>query len=349
MASAMTSENKLIGREGARSPVISSQVTNFIVGRLRDRGVRVSQALQKHSLDESNLQDRKAFLPLVDHVQFLETMSEQMNDPYLGLHISLGNGPESIGTLGFLFMCASNLQHALATLQRHTENVQEATQTQLEDHDDRCFLSYRILDDSIYPRRQDTEYSVGSMHQLIQIYTNNTYRPLEIHLEHDRPNDLRIAENFFKCPVYYLQEMNGIVFEKRILSYESNVFDQALFPILEDHLNIVAPSHPKAASFAARVRDIVRGEHLERRVTLKTVAHRLGISTATLQRRLQEEKTSFRDILNDRQFALAKRYFNDSDLSIGQVASKVGYSDHAAFTRAFKRWSGVSPKHYKRY
>jgi AraC-like DNA-binding protein len=66
-----------------------------------------------------------------------------------------------------------------------------------------------------------------------------------------------------------------------------------------------------------------------------------------LQRRLQEEDTSFRSILNDRQFALAKRYFNDSALSIGQVAFKVGFSDHAAFTRAFKRWSGVSPKDYK--
>ncbi len=348
MTNAVKSENDQIGRAGAPSPVISSQVANYVVSRLRDRGVRVSAGLQKHTIDESDLLDRNAFIPLVDYVQFLETMSEQMNDPYLGLHMSLGNGPESVGTLGFLFMSARNLQHALETLQRHTEIVQEATHTRLELHEDRCFLSYRILDDSIYPRRQDTEYSVGFMHQLMQIYTNNVYRPLEIHFEHDRPSNLRTAENFFRCPVYYLQDMNCIVFDKSILSYESKIFDQALFPILEDHLRVVAPSQPKSASFSARVRGVVRGEHLERRITVKCVAHRLGISTATLQRRLQEEDTSFRKILNDRQFALAKRYFNDSDLSIGQVAFKVGFSDHAAFTRAFKRWSGVSPKDFKR-
>ena len=89
-------------------------------------------------------------------------------------------------------------------------------------------------------------------------------------------------------------------------------------------------------------------EHTEARAdkpaTIEKVARHLGISQRTLARRLGDEGTSFIDVLQELRLRLAKQYFREGDISITQVAWLLGYQGPSAFTHAFRRWTGQSPR-----
>jgi len=77
---------------------------------------------------------------------------------------------------------------------------------------------------------------------------------------------------------------------------------------------------------------------------LEEIARRLGVSERTLARRLSAEGVSFNGVLGELRFDLAKRYIREPDLSISEIAWLLGYQEVSAFTHAFKRWTGKTPR-----
>ncbi len=82
--------------------------------------------------------------------------------------------------------------------------------------------------------------------------------------------------------------------------------------------------------------------------SIHQVADNLGIPPWTLRRKLQEQNTSFQQLLNDTRKALAQSYMKDTNLAIGEIAYLLGFSSPTAFQRAFKRWTQVSPGQFRR-
>lgn len=99
----------------------------------------------------------------------------------------------------------------------------------------------------------------------------------------------------------------------------------------------------------ARVKDMIRGmarlAPLTRPPTLALVAQRLFITPRTLQRRLRDSGTSFRSLLNDARLELAAEQL-DSHGKVADAAHAAGFSEPACFHRAFKRWTGKTPKRF---
>ncbi|HWO08502.1 MAG TPA: helix-turn-helix transcriptional regulator, partial [Polyangiaceae bacterium] len=79
------------------------------------------------------------------------------------------------------------------------------------------------------------------------------------------------------------------------------------------------------------------------------IARRLGLGERTLQRRLRDEGTSFAALLDEARAELARSYLGDSKLAIFEVAYLLGYSEPSAFNRAFRRWTGKSPREYREF
>jgi AraC-like DNA-binding protein len=78
------------------------------------------------------------------------------------------------------------------------------------------------------------------------------------------------------------------------------------------------------------------------------VAGKLGLGPRTLQRRLQEEGHRFADVLARVRYRLAIRYLEQPGADVESVSEKLGFSDRRSFTRAFARWSGVTPSAFLR-
>mgnify|MGYP001823516322 FL=1 len=98
-----------------------------------------------------------------------------------------------------------------------------------------------------------------------------------------------------------------------------------------------------------QVRHVLLGNRVKAPVTADKMARYLGISAATLYRRLKAEGLTYGKIHDDVHFEIAKDYLADSALSVTQIAHIIGFSESASFTRAFARWSsGLTPSEYRK-
>jgi AraC-like DNA-binding protein len=100
-------------------------------------------------------------------------------------------------------------------------------------------------------------------------------------------------------------------------------------------------------SVGDQVAEALTPTSIQQKVGLGHVAQEMRISQSTLYRRLSSEKKSFQCLLDDRREALAKRLLANSRMSIAEIASALGYAENASFTRAFRRWTKVSPREYR--
>jgi AraC-like DNA-binding protein len=147
-----------------------------------------------------------------------------------------------------------------------------------------------------------------------------------------------------ECPVRFQSERSGIVFEDAALDAPRAGSDPRLAGFLQAHAEVLLAKLPDDATFAEQVRAALVAELREGEPDVAKVARRLGTSARSLQRRLQEEGASFRAVVDDARLELSRVYLGEKNLSIADIAYLLGYSDPAAFTRAFKRWTGRSPR-----
>ena len=123
--------------------------------------------------------------------------------------------------------------------------------------------------------------------------------------------------------------------------------DPALRSVLEQHAAVLAARIPQEDGVTREVCRMLATRMAEGEMQIETVARALGASTRSLQRRLAKAGLSFQELLEHTRRDAASEYLSNSQLSIGEVAYLLGYSEPAAFHRAFKRWHGITPREFR--
>ncbi|MFC3051968.1 AraC family transcriptional regulator [Kordiimonas pumila] len=334
--------------EYVKEPQITTQILKAILDQLLERGISLQKTLDLVGLKWPQIQDPDAKIPLKKYISFYEKAAEQVQDPYLSLHLCLGVGPESIGAVGYLVMSSPTLYEALCSLALYVRAIQDSSEMKVFEEDGLAGISYRITDSDIWPRRQDAEYSIGITYQLIHSYLSGRFELVEIHFEHEKPSKSMALENFFRCPVYYSQPVNAIHFDPKYLQRSSNNADRSLFPILENYVKRSMDNMQLGNQSFLEQLDITLTNHLlEQGATAEKIAVSMGISPATLHRKMRASGISLKDFIDRKRNVLAKNHLLYSDLTIRDIAFKVGFSENAPFTRAFRRWNGIPPEQYR--
>lgn len=123
------------------------------------------------------------------------------------------------------------------------------------------------------------------------------------------------------------------------------LFKDPLFRLLDGHLDRVADA--ARLSLVERVEDYIRGSLPSGACSVERCANKLGMPLRTLQAGLGDERVCFSDILEAQRVELAKRYLQQPERSLDEVAALLGYADQSSFGRAFRRWTGSTPQHYR--
>lgn len=331
----------------AVEPMVSVQVARALVDRLREQGLPLGKLLARADIKPSRLEDVNDHVPLRSYVALFEAAADLAKDPLLGLSLSATAGPETLGAVGFLFVSSDTLGHGLANLCRYVSAVQDATDNAVEVEGELATITYQIRDDRISPRRQDAEYSLGVILRLIRAYASGRCDPVEVHLEHGPKVPRRSYEHAFACPVFFGQTRNAVVLKAADLDIRSVALSDALADILEAQLRDRIEFKNRMESVGDRVAGALTPTSIQQKVSFGHLAQDMRISPSTLYRRLSSENKSFQRLLDDRREALAKRLLANSRMSIAEVASALGYAENASFTRAFRRWTNLSPREFR--
>jgi AraC-like DNA-binding protein len=161
------------------------------------------------------------------------------------------------------------------------------------------------------------------------------------------PQDRSRHEAFFACPVRYDADAARCWFSPSIWRAPLQRREPVLRDILERHArerlaNLEAEHDPLAT-----IRLALREQLADGSPKLEVVAKRVAMSTRTLQRRLRDAGTSFVALVEQERQAAATAYLRDPNLAVTDIAFLLGYSEASAFVRAFKRWTGKTPKQHR--
>ncbi len=328
------------------SPTISYQIVAALVEAIGGHPDVIGEGLQRFSLDD--LDAATARVPLRSFIDLFEWLAQTMKRPYLGLELSERGGPQTVGAVGYLFLESKDLEAALRNLGRYLFAVQEGSRFQLEIEGEYAYVDYAILDDGILNRRHDTEYSIGSTWNLIKQFTGDACQLTMVEFEHDKPSQADGPfRRIFGAPVLFRRRANRLHFRSSLLESTSRSGDPFLYPILEAHIQSSIADLNKVESFVDQVRMQLSHDALGDGLRARQVAARLGVSEATLHRRLAKEQSGFKKIHDEAARSFASLLIAQKSLPVATIASRLGYSETAALTRAFYRWFGMSPRQYR--
>jgi AraC-like DNA-binding protein len=196
--------------------------------------------------------------------------------------------------------------------------------------------------------RHLNEYTVALFHRICR-ELDTDWRTTRVWFAHPEPEPaaVRALASWFGLEPQFSQPASGFEGPRSIASRPLQSADPELQRLLESQADDeLARQHP-LAGLASRVRDEISRRLANGTSDVEAVAQALGLTGRTLQRRLREEGSTFRDVLETARGQHAQRYLRQRALSLSQIATLLGYSDLRAFDRAFRRWAGVSPTEWR--
>lgn len=291
-------------------------------------------------------------VPLREYVAFFEAAADGAEDALLGARLGAHLQYEELGPLGVVFVAASSLRAALNRLRFYLHALQSGTAIELEDGAETVDWIYQIEDPSIYPRRQDTEFSLSTTCALIRTLLGPRWAPVEVHFEHSAPEHTPMdvqdyLRAIFKAPVLFDQGVNRLVIDRHDMERQVSRPPLAMAPYLEQHLRDLLRNSSDDVTYSAQVSYLIAKRLGQWPVDKASLADELGLSTRTLQRRLSEEGTSLRALIRAHRARIAEPLLSRGTTPVTAIAHNVGYSDPTVFSRAFKSWHGLSPRTFR--
>ena len=287
-------------------------------------------------------------LRLSDFCRLFEEAARQTKHGNFGLWFGHQFQPRDLGYWGYAAVASPTLASALGNLVGLFTYHQESSRMSLALGSDGLMrLEYQIEASDIVDRRQDAELSLGMFLNVIRECCGRSWTPEEVHFEHPRPMEAKEHEKAFDAPVYFSQPCNALLFRPGILSHGMPHSDVRLMELMRMSLVELHERKSVSGSLLDRVCTAIRVRLPNGTPCLEDVAGELRISILALGRELADNNVSFKSLVENTRRELAQSYLRERQLPLSEIALLLGYSELSAFSRAFRRWTGSTPRSYR--
>lgn len=274
--------------------------------------------------------------------QMLERAELCLKDPLIGLHLGQSMDSRHLGTLGLVLLASDNLREALDKLERFQRLIFDVTP--MHQRAGRGWVEL-VWDISRYrPGRLVNETGFAVTLQFCRSLVRTPVNALDVEFAHPGPPDVRPYAAFFGGRVRFDRPEPLIRFDADLLASPLKSPDPALVRMIERHAEHLLSQLPQEDEVVEQVRKVIARRMREGEPHIESVSAALNCSSRTLQRRLRGAGTGFREELNLLRHQLAASYLRDPRLQVVDIALLLGYSEHSAFTRAFREWTGKTPQ-----
>lgn len=314
---------------------------------LRAQGVDPAPLFARYRVDDDLLARSQARISIPRLMRLGNAAIQLSGDPALGLAMGRHSQASHFGLPGMAAQCAPTLRAAFDTLVR----FERLTSQNYRGHSSFAGETLRFYSISPYNAFNlfVVDSALSSRVHLAQRLTGGRARPNEVHIEFPAPEYAERYADFFPCPVLFGQPQNQIIWPAESLDAPLLERADTTHAQLVDLCQAQLHALMRQRSLRERVEEIVSPQLHSGLPSLAQVAHRLGLPSWTLRRRLQaEENTRFQDIIDGARQALALSYIRDTEIALGEIAFLLGFSSPEAFQRAFRRWTGEPPGQYRR-
>ncbi|MFK7732962.1 MAG: AraC family transcriptional regulator [Pseudomonadales bacterium] len=317
----------------------------LIAQTLEAEGIGPESLFDLAGVDLNTLRDPSVRMPADAFHRLLNQVEQASNDPVFGLTMSKYIHPTTFYSLGIAMYCSETLGGFLESLAKYYRLITTNDEMVIDAQDGLFHLrAIHVNPVEFSPIREDGIASI--IVKIIRVALHDHYEPKEITLRRAHPGALAEEyERFFGCPVTFDAQNTEIVLREEDVARKLHSANPQLGEMYEQ-LTVEYLNKLDRIDFPSRVRKELVWLLPSGVSSKEQVASALNMSTRTLYNKLEQSGTTFREVLDDTRHSLADEYIKQ-ELPIYEIAYLIGFSDTANFSRAFKKWTGVSPNEYR--
>jgi len=317
--------------------------SNF--AKLEELGVRAAGVLRRAGLPQSFLDQPRVLLTTEELFALWHAIGEESTNPAIGLLLGTENRTERFHPIGLAALSSENFGAAIDQMTRYKRLTCPEEIVREKDNEEWSIQFQWLLAGEIEPAVL-IECAFAWVLSTGRHGTGTRLSPVRVEFVQPRAH-AKIIERHFGCAVVWGGQRNAIVFRasdaQRPFVTRNAELLAMLAPQLEHELN----QENKDENLVERVRVAIQQNLTGRRPSIDDIADALHISSRTLQRRLQDEGSSFQRVLDQARHQLARHYLNNTYLELNEAAYLLGYEDGNSFVRAFRTWEGVPPARWR--
>jgi AraC-like DNA-binding protein len=330
-----------------KDPAVPHHLVPALVRYLRRRGGDADALIRRFKLPADVEQRPDASITVVEFDALLAAVSVALGDPFLALRL-----PAELELTRYNFAelaagASPTWRDALERMVRFASLVNRQVQFALEEIGDEAIWTQRVLGHPRGVGRHADLYSMASGLFHARRAVDGRVVPRRVWFMHERPEEVTPLERFFGTRhIAFGRSENGLAFDRSLLDTPMATADRRLLETAEGLARVAVAEQPAARDLAGEVAARVRRQ-LRDRPDLRALAKELRMSARTLQRKLEEQGMTWKNLVDGVRNARARELLDDDTLSLGEIAFELGFSDEGTFGRAFRRWTGVAPGAYR--
>jgi len=313
-----------------------------------DYGVRRAAFFRAAKLPANVLGERRERVLAAEADALWTAATDQAGDGLLGVRFGARVRYSSYATLGHLLVTCDTVGDGLQVAVDHVGYVGMGGALELSEAAAECSLIYRPFQEP-WAAAQERSEAVLLPFARFARWTASGVVPQRVCLKRKRPADPKPFLDAFGTKIEFGRATNKIVWSQASLSQPMTDANASLNEMLRRQVRRELETDEAVAAKVRRfLAEALDGEDAATAGTcsIEACAAALGVSVRTLQRQLGQEQSPFRDLLKSARFHRAKMLLQTT-LPVAQVSHILGYSEPAAFVRAFRIWSGHTPTQYR--
>jgi AraC-like DNA-binding protein len=316
-----------------------------IAAALESRGIDSRAMFAAAGFDHVPVNSPVDRLPVPQIQRLYDAVADVTGDDTFGLDVAEHMRATTLHALGYSLQASNNLRDFGDRLSRYMRFVSQSAKVHLAEHEADVAIEAhktiaRIPDES-------TDAMCGFLVRFISDLSGGRCRPHRLELPRPEPADGgKRHREFFQAPVDFDRPFPAIRYERSMLGV---TFDGASKELAQHNDQIVIAYLAKLdrADIQDRVKALIIQDLPSRKVSKVSIAKQLHMSPRTLQHKLAQCNASFYGLVNETRRAIACGYMENHALAVTEIAYLLGFSDTSNFSRAFKRWTGLSPSAYR--
>jgi AraC-like DNA-binding protein len=336
------------------NPTIAAGYAKALLDFAVSRGADRRTLIERSGIAPSILGDQDNRIPLGKYVALLQAGIELCGEPALSLLFGEAVRTQDISIVGLMGGAIDSIESGSRQVNRYSPlmldaddgGTANAVEFVRENGDvgfkftSEVYVAHPLLTESGFAR------GVCGAREMLASMPDSAHLsfPKAIHFTHKEPSYRAEYDRIFGVPLVFESHMNALLIDEAFLSMRWPHTNPYLSQILKTHADELLKNLENSKSISGRVESLLSSILHTGEASMDIIARKLGISRQTLFRKLKAEGVTFEQVLEGLRHKMALHYLSGKKVSVNETAYLVGFSDPASFSRAFKRWTGASPR-----
>jgi AraC-like DNA-binding protein len=320
-----------------------------VVDALTAEGVPAAEALDGVGLSLEALSSPATRVSIDQIIEAYCNAARLSHDPYFALHIGRKVHASTYGMYGFALLSGTNFRSIMQFAVKYHPLSAPLADIVFREEGDRAIwemtpIAHPRIDATMY--RFLVELQFGTHWSLMRDVMGPLFVPREFAAVFPAVDDGQAYRTAVGCPAYFNRPRNELVFDAACLDSRPEYGNEITHAAVMKLCDTLMGELELRAGVAGKVRAILLA-NVMRPTSLEAVAARLHMTARTLRRKLDEEGTSFRKMVDELRMQVAIKYLRDTELTVDDIADALGFSEATVFRRAFRRWTGAGLREFR--